>query len=264
MDKVGIYARVSTQDQDAERQLKEIREYVATEHPDAETEEFVDIITGTAQDGGEEYRRMRQAIEDGEIDLVVVHELSRLSRLGGAEIHMFLEHAIEHETSVKDLEVGLSIDVDDSMVDRAVSQMIANIMGDLARIEHKQKLRRIESGIAAAQNAGKWTGRPPRGFRVEDGYLRVDVEEFLRVRAAIERIVGGESATNVSVDVGIPATTLRTLVNDRSDLYLYAETDDDRVDGALEDLRPIDDPDVPDDMESQVREIVREEMENID
>jgi DNA invertase Pin-like site-specific DNA recombinase len=57
---------------------------------------------------------MRQAIETGEIDLVVVHELSRLSRLGGAEIHMFLEHAIEHETSVKDLEVGLAIDVDDS------------------------------------------------------------------------------------------------------------------------------------------------------
>ena len=126
MDKIGIYARVSTQDQDADRQLEEIREYVATEYPEAETEEFVDIITGTAEDGGDEYQRMKQAIEDGEIDLVVVHELSRLSRLGGAEIHMFLEHAIEHETSVKDLEVGLSIDVDDSMVDRAVSQMIAN------------------------------------------------------------------------------------------------------------------------------------------
>lgn len=264
MDKVGIYARVSTQDQDAKRQLEEIRDYVATEYPDAETEKFVDIITGTAEKGGEEYQRMNQAIEDGEIDLVVVHELSRLSRLGGAEIHMFLEHAIEHEASVKDLEVGLSIDVDDSMVDQAVSQMIANIMGDLARIEQKQKLRRIESGIAAAQNAGKWTGRPPRGFRVEDGRLRVEVEEFLRVRAAIERIVGGESATNVSEDVGIPATTLRTLVNDRADLYLYAETDNDRVDGALEDLRPLEDPDIPDDLESQVREIVREEMEKID
>lgn len=264
MDIIGIYARVSTQDQDAERQLKEIRDYVASEYPDAETEEFVDIITGTAEEGGKEYQRMKQAIADDQLDLVVVHELSRLSRLGGAEIHMFLEHAIEHETSVKDLEVGLSIDVEDSMVDRAVSQMIANIMGDLARIEHKQKLRRIESGIAAAQNAGKWTGRPPRGFRVENGYLRVEVEEFLRVRAAIERIVGGESATDVSEDVGIPATTLRTLVNDRSDLYLYAEPDDDRVDGALEDLRPLEDPDVPDDLESQVREIVREEMENID
>lgn len=261
MDKIGIYARVSTQDQDADRQLEEIREYVATEHPDAETEEFVDIITGTAEDGGEEYQRMKQAIEDGEIDLVVVHELSRLSRLGGAEIHMFLEHAIEHDTSVKDLEVGLSIDVDDSMVDRAVSQMIANIMGDLARIEHKQKLRRIQSGIAAAQNAGKWTGRPPRGFRVEDGHLRVEVEEFLCVRAAIERVVGGEPASEVSEDVGIPATTLRTLVNDRADLYLYAETEDNRVDAALDNLRPLDEPSVePERFDDRIREIVREEI----
>ena len=263
MEKIAIYARVSTQDQDADRQLEEIREFVANEYPETQTEEFVDIITGTAQDGGKEYRRMKQAIEAGEIDLVVVHELSRLSRLGGAEIHMFLEHAIDHETSVKDLEVGLSIDVDDSMVDRAVSQMIANIMGDLARIEHKQKLRRIESGIAAAQNAGKWTGRPPRGFRVEDGHLRVEVEEFLRVRAAIERIVGGESASDVSEDVGIPATTLRTLVNDRSDLYLYAEADDDRLDGALDDLRPLDDPSIErEQFDKRVREIVREEIEN--
>lgn len=114
-----------------------------------------------------------------------------------------------------------------------------------------------------AQNADKWTGRPPRGFCEEDKHLRVEVEEFLRVRAAIKQIVGGKSATDVSEDVGIPATTLRTLVNDRLDLYLYAETDDGRVDGALEDLRPLGDPNVPDDLESQVREIVQEEIEKI-
>jgi DNA invertase Pin-like site-specific DNA recombinase len=139
-------------------------------------------------------------------------------------------------------------------------------MGDLARVEHKQKLRRIESGIAAAKNAGKWTGRPPRGFRVEDGHLRVEVEEFLRARAAIERIVGGESATDVAEDVGIPATTLRTLVNDRSELYLYAEADDTRVDAALDDLRPLDelatDRDTDSaDFDDRVREIVRDEMQ---
>jgi hypothetical protein len=96
---------------------------------------------------------------------------------------------------------------------------------------------------------------------VEDGHLRVEVEEFLRVRAAIERVVGGESAADVSDDVGIPATTLRTLVNDRSDLYLYAESEDDRVDAALDDLRPLDDPSVePDEFDDRVREIVREEI----
>jgi DNA invertase Pin-like site-specific DNA recombinase len=51
METIAIYARVSTQDQDADRQLEEIRDYVATDHPDTQTEEIVDIITGTAEDG---------------------------------------------------------------------------------------------------------------------------------------------------------------------------------------------------------------------
>jgi len=259
MSTVALYARVSTADQSAERQLGELRSFAVDEYPDAETRQYVDIISGAAESDGEQYRELHTDIGAGEIDAVVVHELSRLSRLGGGEIHEFLEHCLDNDTSVRDLEVGLSIDTDDSVVDQAVTQMIANIMGDLARIEHKQKLRRIRSGIAAAQDAGKWTGRPPRGFEVVDGQLRVDVEEFLRARAAVERVVGGEDATDVADDVGLPATTLRSLVNDRRDLYLHGETDDERVDTALDDVRPLDES-AADESEGRIREIVREEI----
>lgn len=64
-------------------------------------------------------------------------------------------------------------------------------------------------------------------------------------------------------DVGLPATTLRSLVNDRKDLYLYGETSDERVDTALEDVRPLDKPDgnSDDHDEEQIRSIVRDEME---
>jgi DNA invertase Pin-like site-specific DNA recombinase len=44
-----------------------------------------------------------------------------------------------------------------------MNEMIAGLLGSLAKIEHKQKMRRIRSGIEAAQSAGTWTGRPPRG-----------------------------------------------------------------------------------------------------
>jgi len=262
MTTVAIYARVSTSRQDPERQISDLEEFVDREYPDAEQQRFVDIISGTTEGGGEEYQRLRDCIEAGEIDVVVLHELSRLSRLGGGEIHSFIQFALEHDTSIRDLEVGLSIDVDDSMVDRAVTQMIANLMGDLARIEQTQKVRRIQSGIAAAQDAGKWTGRPPRGFNVEDGRLRVDVEEFLRVRSAVERVAAGETATDVAEDVGLPATTLRELYRERSELYLRADADDDRVDAALGDIRPLDEPRAePEDLDERVRAIVREEIE---
>lgn len=152
---LALCARVSTHEQDPDRQLDELREFARDEHPDAHVDEYVDLVSGTVEGLGEQYQLLRAAIADGEVDLVVVHELSRLSRLGGGEIHNFIQYALEHDTSVRDLEVGLSIDVDDSAVDRAVTEMIAGIMGDLARIEQKQKVRRIRSGITAAQDAGK-------------------------------------------------------------------------------------------------------------
>ena len=242
MTHIALYARVSTDRQDYERQISELKNFVAKEYPDATIERFADIISGTDDEGGTEYRRLREAIANHEVDVVIVHELSRLSRLGGGEIHEFLQHSLEHETSVRDLEVGLKLDIDDSMVDQAVTQMIAGLMGDLARIEQKQKVRRIQSGIDAAQEAGKWTGRPPTGFEVVDGYLRVDAEEYLRVRAGMERVARGESIANIADDVGVAASTLRELYNDRPELYLRGETDDDRVDAALEDVRPLGEP----------------------
>ena len=233
---VAIYARVSTTDQDASRQLDELRTWVNNQYPDAETEEYVDVVSGAATDQAEEYHALRETIAEGGLDLVVVDEISRLSRLGGGEIHDFIQHALQDDTSIRDREVGLSIDVGSSEVDRAVKEMIAGLLGDLAKIEHKQKLRRIRSGVAAAQDAGKWTGRPPAGFVVEDGYLRVDPPEFLHVREAVARVEGGEPYAAVETDTGVPVSTLRDL--DR-DLYLAGDAADNRVEAALDDLRPL-------------------------
>ena len=262
MDTVAIYARVSTTDQDASRQLEELRTFAAREYPDAEAGEFVDVVSGTATDDADQYQVLREAIGDGAIDAVVVDEISRLSRLGGGEIHDFIQFCLKADTSVRDREVGLSIDVDGSEVDQAVKQMLASLLGDLAKIEHKQKLRRIRSGIAAAQEAGTWTGRPPTGFKIEDGRLRVDVEAFLRVRASIERVAAGEARTDVADDAGIAVSTLKNCYNNRADLYLYTEAEDDRVDAALEEIRPLGEPAAaPVAPEQRVREIVRDELE---
>ena len=240
-ERAAIYARVSTADQDASRQLGELRTWVTDQYPDAETEEYVDVVSGSATDRAEEYHALREAIAAGELDVVVVDEINRLSRLGGGEIHDFIQHALENDTSIQDREVGLSIDVGSSEVDRAVKEMLAGLLGDLAKIEHKQKLRRIRSGIAAAQDAGKWTGRPPAGFDVVDGYLRVDPAEYLHVREALARVERGEAYADVAADTGVAESTLRSLEADRRELYLAGEADDDRVDEALDDVRPLDD-----------------------
>jgi DNA invertase Pin-like site-specific DNA recombinase len=234
---------VSDPDQDPERQLRDGRDYVLETYDDPSLETYVDVISGVDESRGEEYDRLTANIEADDLDVVVVDEISRLSRLGAGAIASFLELALENDTSVKDLEIGLEISLDDSLVDRAVKQMLAGLMGDLARVEHRQKLRRIESGIRSAQAAGKWTGRAPRGFVVDENtkVLRVDTAEFLRVRAALERVVDGEPVASVADASGIPESTLRTLRDDRLDLYFNGVADDDRVDQALDELRPLDD-----------------------
>jgi len=91
MDTVAIYSRVSTSDQDASRQLHELRDFAEREYPDAEIVEFVDIISGTATDEAEQYQTLRSEIAADGVDAVVVDEISRLSRLGGGEIHDFIQ-----------------------------------------------------------------------------------------------------------------------------------------------------------------------------
>jgi DNA invertase Pin-like site-specific DNA recombinase len=240
-DTAAIYARVSTSDQDVRRQLEEARDHLDTQGID-DVDEYPEVVSGAADtDTRDVYNDLLDAIAAGEYDLVVVHEISRLSRLGPTEIHEFIQHALEHDTGVEALDVGLSIHVDDGELQQTIYSMVARLMGDLAKIEHTQKLQRIRSGVRAAQDVGKWTGRPPLGFVVEGGYLRVDPSEYLHVREALARIDRGEAVADVAEDTGVSASTLRGLIQDRRGLYLGAEADDERVDEALEDVRPVDD-----------------------
>lgn len=237
----AIYARVSTSDQDVSRQLDEAREHLERLGV-ADLEEYPEVVSGAADtDTREVYNQLLNDVEGERFDLVVVHEISRLSRLGPTEIHEFIQHCLEHDTGVEALDVGLKIHVDDGELQQTIYSMVARLMGDLAQIEHQQKLQRIRSGVRAAQSAGKWTGRPPAGFVVEDGYLRVDPAEFLHVREAIARVDRGETFATVADDTGIAESTLRSLHQDRRDLYLGAEAEDERIDEALTDVRPLED-----------------------
>ena len=260
--RAAVYARVSTSDQNVDRQLAEAREHMEREGVD-DIVEYPEIVGGATDTGSREvYNELLDEITEGAFDLVVVHEISRLSRLGATEIHQFIQHCLEHDTGVEALDVGLNIHVDDGELQQTIYSMIASVMGDLAKIEHKQKLQRIESGVRAAQNTGKWTGRPPQGFRVDGGYLRVETEEFLHTRTALARVARGESKRSVAEDTGIPESTLRSLYNDRRELYLRSEADDERVEEALVEVDGLDDieADIEDDIDARLRDIVREEI----
>ncbi|WP_237713481.1 recombinase family protein [Halococcus hamelinensis] len=241
----AIYARVSTPEQHPQRQLNECREHIVSKFPEITSiETYTDIISGVAKHGGEQYRELNEAIKNDDYDLVVVHEISRLSRLGAGEIHRFIQRCMERGTVVESLDLGLSIHVEDSPIQRTIYTMIASIMGDLAKIEHEQDLLRIQSGIRAAQQAGRWTGRPPRGFVTdENGVLHVDIEEFLKTREALLRLKHGERKLVVAERSGIPRSTLVGLFRDeqRRAIYLDGVATDERLNRALAEFRAFSD-----------------------
>jgi len=81
MPSVACYSRVSTADQNLDRQLESTSEYAQRELGAslADIVEYRDKSTGTdtSRDG---YREMMDAVDAGDVDAVVVHEISRLAR----------------------------------------------------------------------------------------------------------------------------------------------------------------------------------------
>ncbi len=124
-------------------------------------------------------------------------------------------------------------------------KLIADISAAVAEEERHRLIKRVEAGVARAQDQGKWLGAVPVGFeRDDDGYLQVlldpdrDAGEvgYLDVRRALERVDNEASYRSVARDVpNLARTTLMSIHknDDRRQWYLDAEAPDERVDAAL-------------------------------
>jgi DNA invertase Pin-like site-specific DNA recombinase len=124
------------------------------------------------------------------------------------------------------------IDPDDPM-----SQFFAKFLSLWYEEERKATIRRVRSGLKQARSEGKWLGEVPAGFeRDEQGYLQVDLEEYLAISNALEAIDEGSSYRAAAQ--GVPVTR-QTLMNihkddDRRAWYASGEAADDRVQQALD------------------------------
>ncbi|RRJ28097.1 recombinase family protein [Halocatena pleomorpha] len=258
----AIYARVSTDEtddlQDPSRQLHDCRERLE----DAGIDD-IDIYSerGSGSDGDREgLQKLLTAVKDGQYDCICMSEISRLARRTAVAAE-FIDVCIEDQK----IPIYITDDMIDAIdPDNPMSSFFAKQLALWYEEERKQTIRRIKSGIKQAQRSGKWTSRPPMGFTTDDGYLVPDIEEFLQIQAAIERVLDGESRYSVAQSTGISRRTLSRILNDddRLRLYVDANTNDDRVAAALagEDIDPVD---LPEGFEERIRAVVRDETEQM-
>jgi DNA invertase Pin-like site-specific DNA recombinase len=241
MTQYATYIRASTDTQETAHQRTAIDDWLDAQEVEAQdVDHYTDLGHSGSDPGREQFRELIDAIETGQYNYVVVWEISRLARLGSIYQRFF-------ETCE---DAGTTVAITDGWVEEVhpdgTGKLIADISAAVAEEERRRLIKRVEAGVARAQDQGKWLGNVPKGFvRNDDGYLQVlldpdrDAGEvgYLAVRRAIERVDNEESYRSVARDVpNLARTTLMSIHkdDDRRQWYLGADADDKRVAAALD------------------------------
>ena len=142
--KVG-YIRVSTVDQNTDRQLADIE-------LDKVFEEKVSAKTANRP----ELQQMLRHIREG--DEIYIHDISRLAR-NIEDLHRLVNEIIEKGCSVHFVKENLHFSGDRT---DPTQQLLLSMLGAVYQFERSIMLERQREGIAVAKAAGKYKGRPKK------------------------------------------------------------------------------------------------------
>ena len=160
------YARVSTKDQNLERQLVAIRQF---NKDIPENHIFMDKETGKVFDR-EQYQKMKIILEhmsqmkkEEDIIELVVEELDRLGRNADG-IKRELQWFKEHDICVRILEIPTTlteVKSENKWVMDLINQILIEVYAAMAQQELEKRAKRQAEGIAAAKEKGVRFGRRP-------------------------------------------------------------------------------------------------------
>jgi DNA invertase Pin-like site-specific DNA recombinase len=178
----ALYARVSTAEQSVDRQVHALHEYAERELPECELVEHIDRSTGTDTD--------RQGFRDmldgaGELDHVVVHEVSRLARSIG-DLDRTVDELHAAGTGVHIVSEGLHLPADDT---DPYSRALTQLLGVFAELDAAIIRDRVRQGIAARQQGSSYHHGPaPLGYRKDDDGELVRSDEWDSVRRVLRSV----------------------------------------------------------------------------
>ncbi len=202
MKKICIYARVSTQSQDYQRQLSELREY-ATRMNYEIVKEFSEKISGAKAIAE------RQALTElldyaaaNRIDKVLVYECSRISRRA-IDFLQVIEQLTQMKVSVYILQNGLETLMADGSVN-PIAQLVLGIIGQFNSMERSLIRSRMSSGYQHFRSNGGKVGR-------KEGYKKSDEQMKEQYSKELSLLKKGLSLRNIQAITGTSVNTLRKL-----------------------------------------------------
>lgn len=197
--RVCIYARISTQGQNYERQLSELRDYAERMNYEV-VREFSEKISG-AKNIAE-----RQALVDlleyaaaNRIDKVLVYECSRISRRA-IDFLQVIDQLTQMKVSVYILQNGLETLMADGSIN-PIAQLVLGIIGQFNSMERSLIRSRMESGYNHFRSLGGKVGRKV-GYRKSDDAMK---EQYSKEMSLLRK---GLSLRNVQAITGTSLNTL--------------------------------------------------------
>lgn len=197
--RICLYLRVSTEEQaenpegSIKNQEHRLREFVRLKNS---VEPFGEIVAIYSDPGVSAknmnrpgFQKMLNAIGKGEVDLVLVTELSRFSR-STKDFTMLQEYLEEHGCKFTSLRENFD-------TSGAAGSMVLNMMASIAEFERRQTAERVSHSFLARAKRGLYNGGSViLGYRIDEsrpGYLLVDPDMAEVVKFAFQSFIKYET-----------------------------------------------------------------------
>ena len=155
MEKVVIYGRVSTKDQNCENQIHLLKQIVERNNWDL-TDIYMDIgISGSkGRDSRKEFDRLNKDMVRRKFNRILVWDISRLGRS--------LQHLVEFLNEVNS--VGCNLYIHQSGLDTSTpnGKMMFQMIGVFSEFEREMISERVKLGLERVKSKGKKLGRPQK------------------------------------------------------------------------------------------------------
>ena len=200
--KAVIYARVSTQGQDYDRQLAELKQYADRMGYDV-VKTFSEKISGAKK--VEERQAMTELlnyVEVNKVDKVLIYECSRLSRRA-VDFLSIIEIFNEKKISLYIHQNGLETLLPNGEIN-PIATLVLGILAQFNSMERSLIRSRMESGYNNFRNNGGIVGRKT-GYRKTSEQMKEEYAEEIRL------LKKGYSLRNISKITHTSVNTLRKL-----------------------------------------------------
>lgn len=204
MDKVAIYCRESTERQDISTLISMCEK--AAHNLGFDTYKiYKDIKSGYSKDR-EEYSQLKNDIQNGKINVLILYESSRITR-DEIEHHLFFALLRIKEVRLYTLNHGW---IDLNNEDDTFMSSLLNLLD--AR-EGRKGAKRTKDRMEELARNGRWTGGPaPFGYNLVDKKLVINPSEAKIVKQIFQFFLEGKKRQTLSTVFGFEAKRVRRML----------------------------------------------------